>query len=284
MTTTMSTIDLPTATIEYASHGPADSPHPPVVFVHGVLVDHRLWQPTAELLADAGYRSIVPTLPLGAHHLPWGPTADRSPRGAARLLHEFIDALDLSGATLVANDTGGAITQFALDDDPDIVRAVVFTNCDAFDLFPPQPFRLLFALLRQRPLLKPLAGSMRWRALRHSPLGVGLLMNQPDPKLTRSVFEPVQTDARIRDDLIAFLKAIDPAELAEVTARMSRVRLPVTMAWGADDRCFTPEHGRRFAAVFPDARFVEVPNARTFVSLDQPQAVADAVVATSARV
>lgn len=284
MTATTTTITLPSGTIEYATYGPEDSDHPPVVFVHGIAVDHRLWQPVAELLADAGYRCYAPTLPLGSHHIPWGPQADRSPRGAATLVREFVAERNLSDATLVANDTGGAVTQFALDADPEFVRALVFTNCDAFDLFPPQPFRLLFALLRQRPLLKPLIESMRFRALRHSPLGVGLLLAHPDPDLTWSVFQPLRTDARIRDDLIAFLKKIDPAELAAVTPRMSRVTLPVTMVWGADDRCFTPEHGRRFAAVFGDSRFIDVPGARTFVSLDEPAAVADAIVATSARV
>ncbi len=69
-----------------------------------------------------------------------------------------------------------------------------------------------------------------------------------------------------------------------MTARMSRVDLPVRFVWGRDDRCFTPEHGRRFASVFPGpdgegARFVEIPGARTFVSLDQPHAVASAIAA-----
>jgi pimeloyl-ACP methyl ester carboxylesterase len=284
MTATITTIDLPSGTIEYATYGPEDSAHPPIVFVHGVAVDHRLWQPVAELLSAAGYRCYAPTLPLGSHRIPWGPQADRSPCGAATLVREFVAELNLSDATLVANDTGGAVTQFALDADPGFVRALVFTNCDAFDLFPPQPFRLLFALLRQRALLKPLIESMRLRALRHSPLGVGLLLAHPDPDLTWSVFQPLRTDARIRDDLIAFLKKIDRTELAAVTPRMSRVTLPVTMVWGSDDRCFTPDHGRRFAAVFDDARFIDVPGARTFVSLDEPAAVADAIVAASTRV
>ncbi|WAC53932.1 alpha/beta fold hydrolase [Gordonia sp. SL306] len=284
MTSTTTTIELPSGTIEYATYGPEDSPHPPIVFVHGAVVDHRLWRPVAELLAQAGYRCHAPTLPLGSHHIPWGPDADRSPQGAARLVREFVAELGLSDATLVANDTGGAVTQFALDADPDFVRALVFTNCDAFDLFPPQPFGFYFALMRQRALLKPLVESMRITALRHSPLGVGLLLVDPDPDLTLSVFEPLRTDARIRDDFIAFLKKIDPAELAAVTPRLARFDRPVTMVWGVDDRCFTPEHGRRFAAVFPNARFIDVPNARTFVSLDQPRAVADAIASTTARI
>jgi pimeloyl-ACP methyl ester carboxylesterase len=43
------------------------------------------------------------------------------------------------------------------------------------------------------------------------------------------------------------------------------------------DRCFTPALGRRLAALFPKATMVEVPGARTFVALDAPAAVADAI-------
>lgn len=279
MANLLPTVELPSGVIEYATYGPADTALPPIVFMHGAVVDHRLWEPVAELLAERGHRCFVPLMPLGSHRIPWGPDADRSPRGASRLLREFVGHFDLSPATLVANDTGGAVTQFALDEDPRFVSRVVFTNCDAFDLFPPQPFRLFFALMRHRLLLKPLVDSMRLKTLRHSPLGVGLLLNDPDPDVTASVFVPLQDDVRIRDDFRAFLREISPAELAIVTARMSRVDLPVRFVWGRDDRCFTLEHGRRFASVFTGAdgegaRFVEIADARTFVSLDQPHAVA----------
>ncbi|VFA89605.1 Alpha/beta hydrolase family [Gordonia paraffinivorans] len=100
-----------------------------------------------------------------------------------------------------------------------------------------------------------------------------------------SAFVPLQTDVRIRDDFRAFLRGIRPAELAEVTPRMSGVGIPVRFVWGRDDRCFTLTHGRRFALVFggETTPFLEVPDARTFVSLDQPQVVADEIVAATSR-
>jgi pimeloyl-ACP methyl ester carboxylesterase len=46
------------------------------------------------------------------------------------------------------------------------------------------------------------------------------------------------------------------------------------LAWGADDRCFPLELGRRLAAQFRDARFVEVPDSYAFVPVDNPDALA----------
>jgi pimeloyl-ACP methyl ester carboxylesterase len=66
----MTQLALPQATIDYQEFGPPDSAHPPVVFVHGVLVDGQLWREVAEKLGRRGYRCIVPTLPLGSHTIP----------------------------------------------------------------------------------------------------------------------------------------------------------------------------------------------------------------------
>ena len=35
--------------------------------------------------------------------------------------------------------------------------------------------------------------------------------------------------------------------------------------------------GRRLAASFPDSRFVEIPDSRTLIPIDQPRALADAI-------
>ena len=58
----MSDVKLPQGTIHYRESGEG----PPVVFVHGLLVDGRLWRKVTPLLEDR-FRCIVPDLPLGSH-------------------------------------------------------------------------------------------------------------------------------------------------------------------------------------------------------------------------
>ncbi|HET7741933.1 MAG TPA: alpha/beta fold hydrolase, partial [Mycobacterium sp.] len=101
----MSQVTVQGATIEYRVLGPSDSPHPPVVFVHGILVDHRLWTRVAEDLARNGYRCVLPDLPLGSHTVPVDDEVLRTPAAVAELVHDFIVALDLDDVTLVGNDT-----------------------------------------------------------------------------------------------------------------------------------------------------------------------------------
>ena len=70
--------DLPHGTVQYRLAGPADAAAPPVVFVHGFLVNATLWSKTADALAAAGIRSYAPDWPLGSHTIPLGSEADRS--------------------------------------------------------------------------------------------------------------------------------------------------------------------------------------------------------------
>ena len=135
----MPTVDLPQGRVNYRVAGPPDSTLPPVVFVHGILVDGELWTGVADALAARGIRSYAPDLPLGAHEIAMNPDADMSPRGVARLVLAFIDALGLTDVTLVGNDTGGALCQFVLDTDASRVGRLVLTTCDAFDQVPPPP-------------------------------------------------------------------------------------------------------------------------------------------------
>jgi pimeloyl-ACP methyl ester carboxylesterase len=122
---------------------------------------------------------------------------------------------------------------------------------------------------------------MRIKALRHSPLGFGLLVH-PDAQLTTSWLEPARTDVRIRKDLATLLRNIAKTDLTEVSTRLGRFTKPVMIVWGQRDRAFTPALGRRLAALFSNGSLIEVPGARTFVSLDNPGAVIDAITTVGA--
>jgi pimeloyl-ACP methyl ester carboxylesterase len=278
----MPQLTLDRTTIEYRVLGPEDSPHPPVLFVHGILVDHRLWMKVADELARNGFRCILPDLPLGSHKIPVDDSVPLTPASVAELVHQLILELDLQDVTLVGNDTGGGLCQLLVDAHPERIGRLVLTNCDAFEKFPPFPFNVVFATMRGPRSIKALAGPMRIPAVRNSPLGYGLLL-QRDDELTASWIAPALSDPRIAKNLATLLRAVAPMDLTDVATRLPRFTKPVSIVWGAADRCFTPALGRRLAAVFPNATMVEVPGARTFVALDAPAAVVEAISKVGAR-
>ena len=268
----MPEITLSQGAIAYRDEGEG----PPVVFVHGLLVNGRLWDPVVERLAGQ-VRCVVPDLPLGSHRLPMPPDADLSPHGQARLIADLIAALDLHDVTLVGNDTGGALCQFVAARHPERIGRLVLTNCDAFERFPPKAFQGLVIAARAH-LLTAGFQPVRIPAIRRTPLAYGWLSKRPLPgAVLESWVRPFLTDRGVRRDARRATAAIDPALLLDNALHLSTFDRPVLIAWAPEDRFFPITDARRLEAVFPDARVVEIPDARTFISWDQPDRLAELI-------
>jgi len=274
----MPTIDLPIGPVDYRDLGPRAADAPVAVFVHGFLVNATLWDAVAEKLAADGVRCILPDWPLGAHRRPANPGAVLSPLTVAGAVTGLLDALDLQHVVLVGSDTGGSLCQLALRGDTHRVRGLVLTNCDAFEQFPPRFFVPLFTLARYRAAVWTLAQQTRLRAVRHSPLGFGPLLNRPRPAgLTRGWIQPLLDSAAIRRDVTRFARGMQRTELVNAATWLSRFQGPVHLVWGTRDKHFTIGLGRRLASAFPSAHLDEVADATTFVPIDRPDTVVNAV-------
>ena len=274
----MERIDLPAGTIHYRTYGPPQGR--PVVFVHGFLVDTNLWSDVPQRLAEAGYRTFAPTWPLAAHTTAMREGTDLSPRGIARIVAGFIEALDLTDVVLVGSDTGGAVSQLVLDEDPSRIGRLVLTNCDAFDVFPPFPFNRLFQLARHEGPARLVLQSMRSSLLRNSKLGFGWLVRRDlAPEESRAWITPYLTDAGVRRDVTAFARGWTGDELRDSARWLERFDKPVLLCWAPGDPFFKLRLAHQLAGTFPDATLVEFPGARTFVSLDQPEQLAGQILA-----
>ena len=274
----MERIDLPAGTVHHRTFGPADGK--PVVFVHGFLVDTNLWLDVPQRLADAGYRTYAPTWPLGSHTTAMNQGADLSPRGVAKVVISFLEALDLTDVLLVGSDTGGAVSQLVLDEDPSRIGRLALTNCDAFDTFPPFPFDVLFKAARRPGLSRALLQPMRSTFLRHSRIGFGGLVTRDlEATESRPWVEPYLTDAGVRRDVTSFARGWTGKELTESATWLSRFDKPVLLCWAPKDPYFKLSLATRLEETFPDAKLVEFPGASTFVSLDQPERLAEEILA-----
>jgi pimeloyl-ACP methyl ester carboxylesterase len=265
----MPDVTLPQGTIRYRDEGSG----PPVVFIHGALVDGRLWEPVVQRLDGA--RCIVPDLPLGSHELPLSEDADLSPFGLAALIAAFLEALDLDRVTLVGNDTGGGLCQLVAVRHPERIGRLVLTDCDAFENFPPKAFRPLVAAAKVPGALTALLAPMKARAARRLPLAYGWLLKRPAPDDVMDGWTlRALGDAGVMRDLRKVLAGLSPAVLLDNTPKLAAFDRPVLIAWAREDRFFPVEHARRLGAIFPDARVVEVDDSYTFMSWDQPERLA----------
>jgi pimeloyl-ACP methyl ester carboxylesterase len=269
----MPELTLQQGTIRYRDEGSG----PVIFFVHGALVNGRLWDPLVDRLSDR-YRCVVPDLPLGSHELPLKAHADLSPSGLAALLGQILDALDLEDVTLVGNDTGGALCQLLVVAEPERVGRLVLTDCDAFGDFPPKAFKGLVAAAKVPGALRAMLEPMRAKAARRLPIAYGWLAKRPIPDdVMDSWVLPALKDPGVMADLRKALSQLEPKVLLDNTPKLTSFAKPVLLVWSRDDKFFKVEHAHRLAAIFPDARVEELTDAYTFVSWDQPDRVAELV-------
>jgi pimeloyl-ACP methyl ester carboxylesterase len=264
-------IELPAGRLRYREAGEGR----PVVFVHGFLVDGRLWDGVVDRLSDR-CRCIAPDWPIGAQQIAMNPDADLSPTGIAAIIDSFLTALNLDDVTIVGNDSGGAMSQVLVTRHPERIGRLVLTNCDTHENFPPGIFKAM-------PPLAKLPGGM---TVLSAPFRIGAL--------ARAAFKPF-AKTRIPDDLIASWMAPslgDPAvkrDATKVTAGMNKrytleaaeklsgSDLPILLTWAPGDKFFPIKYAERLARETPNARIVQIPDAGTFVALDQPQRLADEI-------
>jgi pimeloyl-ACP methyl ester carboxylesterase len=268
--TERASVELPQGTIAYGESGTGD----PMVFVHGLLVDGRLWRKVVPRL-ETSFRCLVPDLPLGSHLTPMRPDADLTPPGLARLLADYLEALDLSGVTIIANDTGGAISQILAANHPERIGRLVLTPCDAFENFLPPAFRPLQYAARVPPLLTGALQAMRLAPMRRLPNAFGwLIKNEKDDELLGEWFRPFLSDAGIRHDTVKVLRGISPRYTEEAAEKLRNFDRPTMLVWAKEDRFFKPKFAERLAETIPGARLEWIEDSYTFVSEDQPERLA----------
>ena len=274
----MAEIELSAGPILYEDTG---GEGPVIVLCHGLLMTASLWDEVVEELGP-GVRCVRPTLPLGAHRRPMRADADLSLRGQVRLLAEFLERLELQEVTLVFNDWCGAQLLVAEGRDARVGR-LVLASCETDDNYPPGLPGRVAALAAGLPgglaaVLKPL----RIRALRRLPMTFGLMSKRPiSDELVDQWLEPALTNPAIRADLRKYAGDTRQGrrQLVKANSRLAGFAKPVLVAWAAEDKVMPVTAGRRLAASFPDSRFVEIPDSRTLIPVDQPRALADAIAA-----
>jgi pimeloyl-ACP methyl ester carboxylesterase len=264
-------IDLPAGRIRYREAGSGK----PIVFVHGYLVDGRLWDGVVDRLSDR-YRCIAPDWPIGAQQIAMKPDADLSPPGIAATIDAFLAALDLEDVTIVGNDSGGAMSQVLVTRHPERVGRLVLTNCDTHQNFPPGPFKTM-------PPLAKLPGGMSLLALPFRSGAISRLAFKPFTRkpmpadLIASWMNPGLHDRGVRHDLKKVTVGMNKRYTLEAAQKLRGSQLPILLTWAPGDWLFPIRYAERLASEAGNARIVEIPDANTFVPIDQPQRLSEEI-------
>ncbi|AXK37156.1 alpha/beta fold hydrolase [Streptomyces armeniacus] len=230
---------------------------PTIVLLHGVGLDHTMWEPAAALLADR-FTVITPDLPgHGA----------RPPAGDGVTLADLADGVAggiPAGSHLVGFSLGALVAQHLALYRPGLVATL--TSVSSVCERTAEERASVLARLRSAEADFPASAAAsldRWYA------GTDV-----DPRWVS------RTEATLRaNDVGSFLRcyrvfATADAELGPALGTIAVRALAVT---GENDTGSTPEMTRRLAAALPDCRAVIVPTARHMLPVERPEALADSL-------
>jgi pimeloyl-ACP methyl ester carboxylesterase len=270
-TTQRKEIDLPTGRIRYREAGAGK----PIVFVHGYLVDGRLWDNVVDRLSDR-YRCIAPDWPMGAQQIAMKPDADLSPPGVAATIASLLEALDLEDVTIVGNDSGGAMSQVLVTSHPRRIGRLVLTNCDTHENFPPGIFKAMPPLAKFPGGMAVLAAPFRIGAVARRAFAPFARTHIPD-ELIASWMQPAIGDSEIMRDLKKVTAGMNKRYTLAAAQKLRGSELPILLTWAPGDKYFPISYAERLASEAGNARIVQIPDSKTFVPLDQPQRLAEEI-------
>jgi pimeloyl-ACP methyl ester carboxylesterase len=270
------TLETRLGPLAYRSRGDG----PTLVFFAGALANGDLWRDVVAALEDR-CRCITIDLPLGAHSQPLTSGADRSATSLARLLLDCLDLLDVADATVVANDTAGGLLLLSLASGHpalDRIERVVLTNCESYGKFPPDALKRAAAMSRALPrLTRALVGLQARSSAARRRILASVSAQGLDGERVDSFFEPARRDRRVAEDLVAAMAGFRPQLLLDAAEVIPHYDRPVLLVWGDSCEFFPAGDAERLASDFPHATLQHVPGAKTWVPVDDPAALSDAI-------
>jgi pimeloyl-ACP methyl ester carboxylesterase len=269
MTSTMERLDKYRGQVQTSS-GPASyvdtgGPGRVALFVHGLGTSSYLWRHVIDQL-DGQRRCVAVDLPLHGH-TPAAADQDFSLPGFARFLAQFCEGLELNDIDLVANDTGGAISQVFATGHPELLHTLTLTNCETHKNLPPKvllPAAWLAHMGLAARLSPRLLRDIRRGRKRFYGLGYQDIENLPED-LARFWLESQFATPELARQNQRIMTSLHARDLLAIEPALARLQVPTLIVWGTGDIFFRRKWAYWLLDTIPGAtEVVELDGARIF--------------------
>ena len=249
-----------------ASYVDTGGPGRPVLFVHGVGSSSYLWRNVIGQL-DGERRCVAVDLPLHGY-TPAAADQDFTLPGLARFVADCCDALELTDVDMVANDTGGAVTQVFAAGHPERLHTLTLTNCEAHDNVPPKALlpAVLLARLGLHARLAPRLMAHDNPRTRKRMYGRVYqdITNLPED-IARVWLEAQTGSAEAARQSQRLLISLHARDLLAAEPALARLQVPTLIVWGTGDLFFRRKWAYWLRDTIPGAtEVVELDGARLF--------------------
>ncbi len=242
----------------------------PIILIHGIPTWGYLWHRLLPVLSPQ-HRVLVPDL-VGFGFSDKGDRFDRSIHAQACMLEQWMDAMGIASATVIAHDIGGGVALRLATGSPERVSKLCLLNNVCYDSWPIEAMLQMGHPETRRKLAASTLLTLLGQALKQG------FHSSPDDELMSGLLAPYRTEVG-KLSLIRNAASLNTNLTTELTPLLPRLRIPTRVLWGEDDGFQAVRFGERLARDIPQAELIRIKDARHFVMFDQPQAVADHITA-----
>ncbi len=252
--------------VSYVDQGSGD----PIILIHGIPTWGYLWHRLLPVLSDR-HRLLVPDL-LGFGFSDKSDRFDRSIHAQACMVEQWMDALGIASATVIAHDIGGGVALRLATGSPERVSKLCLINNVCYDSWPIEAMLQMGHPETRRKVAAPTLLMLLRQALKQG------FHSTPDDGLLSGLLAPYTTEVG-KLSLIRNAAALNTNLTTELTPLLARMNIPTLILWGEDDVFQAVRFGERLAWDIPQARLIRIKEGRHFVMFDQPQTVEDHLTA-----
>jgi pimeloyl-ACP methyl ester carboxylesterase len=261
----MNTAKISTTNLAYVDRGQGQ----PILLVHGFALDHTMWNPQIDALAER-YRVIAPDL-RGFGQSPLGqvdPSRGVSMEKYADDLAELLDALQIAEPIiLIGLSMGGYVAWQFVRKYPERLRALAQLDTRAIaDDDETRAGRIKMA-----------DHVAEWGAARVAEMMGPRLFSPRAFESKRNIVESVRRVVESTSPAAIAAAQRGMADRPDVTSMLATIRVPTLVIVGDQDIISPPAEMQSIAAAIPGAEFVVIPESGHMTTREQPEAVNAAI-------
>jgi len=250
--------------VSYVDEGAGE----PVILIHGIPTWSYLWHRLSPVLSEQN-RVIAPDL-IGFGYSDKSDNFDRSIARQTEMIDALMGKLEIERANIVAHDIGGGVALRLATLFPHRVNKLCVMNSVSYDSW------AIEAMIQLgHPGAYTAASASTTIGTLRQMLKQGFA-ETPDDEVLDGIFAPYSTEVG-KLSLIRNATALNTNLTTEITHLLHKIEAKTLILWGADDEFQLLKFGKRLSDDIPNAKLIQIKDARHFVMLDQPDEVADHV-------
>lgn len=252
------------ARVRVREEGPKNAP--PIVLIHGFTYSLESWDKVAEFLS---LDNRVIRYDLLGHGLT-GPDKQKrySVPARAKFLGELLDKLGVEKTAIAGNSLGGTIAWHFAAEHPDRVSKLILVDAPAFP----------FNAVKDKPVEAPAAMKAYLKLAPFSGLEKMAAITWSDSsKMQPRRLKQIQDMMKRQGNGQAFIDHISQFTMPDPTALLHKIKAPVLIIWGADDKVIPVANGMLTKDALPGSAMMVITGAGHTPQEEKPVDTAGAI-------